>query len=176
MKIKHQHITVGRKRRGFVEGRILLSHTGGGGGGGHGGRGQRAEAEAEAETLTSSPRRRTSSLLYSSSKRLMVNDGSDPNNYMYVGAFSACASLGYAIACKEIHGRIYRHEPVSSRKGLISHFREGEIKRNFKIFKGWVIAKLEDPAMSQYSILALEGNAATISTNPSGVLFKMYFL
>ena len=29
--------------RGFVEGRILLSHTGGGGGGGDGGRGQRAE-------------------------------------------------------------------------------------------------------------------------------------
>ena len=43
--------------------------------------------------------------------RLMVNDGSDPNNYMYVGAFSACASLGDAIAGKEIHGRIYRHEP-----------------------------------------------------------------
>ena len=33
--------------RGFVEGRILLSHTGGGGGGGDGGRGQRVEAEAE---------------------------------------------------------------------------------------------------------------------------------
>ena len=43
--------------------------------------------------------------------RLMVNDGSDPNNYTYVGALSACASLGYAIVGKEIHGRIYRHEP-----------------------------------------------------------------
>ena len=43
--------------------------------------------------------------------RLMVNDGSDPNNYTYVGALSTCASLGYAIASKEIHGRIYRHEP-----------------------------------------------------------------
>ena len=43
--------------------------------------------------------------------RLMINDGSDPNNYTYVGALSACASLGYAIAGKEIHGRIYRHEP-----------------------------------------------------------------
>ena len=43
--------------------------------------------------------------------RLMVKDGSDPNNYTYVGALSACASLGDAIAGKEIHGRIYRHEP-----------------------------------------------------------------
>ena len=33
--------------RGFVEGRILLSHTGGGGGGRDGGRGQRAEAKAK---------------------------------------------------------------------------------------------------------------------------------
>ena len=43
--------------------------------------------------------------------RLMVNDGRDPNNYTYVGALSAYAGLGYAIASKEIHGRIYRHEP-----------------------------------------------------------------
>ena len=52
--------------RGFVEGRILLSHTEGRGGGGgrDGGRGQKAEAEAEAETLTSSPCRHISSLLY----------------------------------------------------------------------------------------------------------------
>ena len=47
--------------RGFVEGRILLSHTRGGGGGGDGGRGQRQRVEAEAKTLTSSPHRRTSS-------------------------------------------------------------------------------------------------------------------
>ena len=47
--------------RGFVEGRILLSHTRGGGGGADGGKGQRVEAKAEgrgqrakpeAETLT----------------------------------------------------------------------------------------------------------------------------
>ena len=47
--------------RGFVEGRILLSHTRGRGGGGDGGRGQRQRVEAEAETLTSSPHCRTSS-------------------------------------------------------------------------------------------------------------------
>ena len=43
--------------------------------------------------------------------RIMVNDGSDPNNFTYVGALSACASLGDANVGKEIHGRIYRHEP-----------------------------------------------------------------
>ncbi|XP_075643620.1 pentatricopeptide repeat-containing protein At2g27610-like [Castanea sativa] len=42
--------------------------------------------------------------------RLMAKDGCDPNNYTYVGAISACASLGDARAGKEIHGRIYRHE------------------------------------------------------------------
>ncbi|GMY23592.1 pentatricopeptide repeat-containing protein At2g27610-like [Fagus crenata] len=42
--------------------------------------------------------------------RLMVNDGFDPNHYTYVGAISACASIGDARAGKEIHGRIYRHE------------------------------------------------------------------
>ncbi|KAM3685191.1 hypothetical protein ACJW31_11G099200 [Castanea mollissima] len=42
--------------------------------------------------------------------RLMAKDGCDPNNYTYVGAISACASLGDARAGKEIQGRIYRHE------------------------------------------------------------------
>ncbi|KAB1225392.1 hypothetical protein CJ030_MR1G015668 [Morella rubra] len=40
--------------------------------------------------------------------RLMVNDGFEPNHYTYVGAISACASIGDARAGKEIHGRIYR--------------------------------------------------------------------
>ena len=43
--------------------------------------------------------------------RFMVNDGSDPNNFTYVGDLSACASLGGANVGKEIHERIYRHEP-----------------------------------------------------------------
>ena len=43
--------------------------------------------------------------------RFMVNDGSDPNNFTYAGALSACASLGDANVGKEIHGRIYRHKP-----------------------------------------------------------------
>ena len=54
--------------RGFVERRILLSHTGGGGGGGDRGKGQRAEVEAEGRgrrrrqrRSLSSPRCRTSS-------------------------------------------------------------------------------------------------------------------
>ena len=37
---------------------------------------------------------------------LMAKDGFDPNNYTYVSAISACASLGDARAGKEIHGRI----------------------------------------------------------------------
>ncbi|XP_035540856.1 pentatricopeptide repeat-containing protein At2g27610-like [Juglans regia] len=42
--------------------------------------------------------------------RLMVIDGFNPNPYTYVGAISACASIGDTRAGKEIHGRIYRHE------------------------------------------------------------------
>ncbi|XP_057471930.1 pentatricopeptide repeat-containing protein At2g27610-like [Actinidia eriantha] len=44
--------------------------------------------------------------------RLMVGDGFRPNHYTYVGAISACASVGSARTGKEIHGRIYRVEEV----------------------------------------------------------------
>ncbi|CAK9188345.1 unnamed protein product [Ilex paraguariensis] len=40
--------------------------------------------------------------------RKMVEDGVDPNHYTYVGAITACASLGVARTGKEIHGKIYR--------------------------------------------------------------------
>ncbi|GAV63272.1 PPR domain-containing protein/PPR_2 domain-containing protein [Cephalotus follicularis] len=41
---------------------------------------------------------------------LMVSDGFEPNEYTYVAAVSACASVGDARAGREIHGRIYRSE------------------------------------------------------------------
>jgi pentatricopeptide repeat protein len=50
--------------------------------------------------------------------RLMVDDGFSPNHYTYVGAISACATIGDARAGKEVHGRIYRHEQeLSGRVG-----------------------------------------------------------
>lgn len=42
--------------------------------------------------------------------RLMVDNGFSPNHYTYVGAISACATIGDGRAGKEVHGRIYRHE------------------------------------------------------------------
>ncbi|KAF5476335.1 hypothetical protein F2P56_008063 [Juglans regia] len=39
---------------------------------------------------------------------LMVIDGFNPNPYTYVGAISACASIGDVRAGKKIQGRIYR--------------------------------------------------------------------
>ncbi|KAF8397861.1 hypothetical protein HHK36_016786 [Tetracentron sinense] len=42
--------------------------------------------------------------------RLMVVEGFSPNHYTYVGAISACASLGAVRLGMEIHGRIYRVE------------------------------------------------------------------
>ncbi|KAJ4720620.1 Pentatricopeptide repeat-containing protein [Melia azedarach] len=39
---------------------------------------------------------------------LMVSFGFEPNYYTYVGAVSACASIGDARSGKEIHGRIFR--------------------------------------------------------------------
>ena len=38
--------------------------------------------------------------------RLMVGDGFCPNYYTYVGAISACASVGSAMTGKEIHGNV----------------------------------------------------------------------
>ncbi|KAL6961014.1 hypothetical protein U1Q18_038777 [Sarracenia purpurea var. burkii] len=42
--------------------------------------------------------------------RILIAEGFHPNQYAYVGAISACASIGNARTGKEIHGRIYRVE------------------------------------------------------------------